>query len=75
MRHYVTAELKILYQHFPELWATLKDWGRRSWRKIKPTYSVEELEKRFKFEQEWQNSGKPTSGKEFHTALKIHMEE
>jgi hypothetical protein len=69
------AELKILYQHFPELWATLKEWDKRSWRKIKPTYSVEQLEWRFEFEDEWQKSGKPMNCKEFHTALKNHLED
>lgn len=69
------AELKILYRHFPELWATLKEWDRRSWRKFKPTYSVQELEKRFDFEQHWESCGKECRGKEFHVALKKYMEE
>ena len=67
------AQLRILYRHFPELWATLKAWDEKSWRKYKPEYSIAELEQRFDFEERWEKDGKECRGKDFHTALKkIH---
>jgi len=44
-------ELKQLYLHFPELWARLKDMDARAWNSFKPEWTVEELEKRFYFEE------------------------
>lgn len=41
------AELKKLRKHFPDLWEELRDMDRRTWRKFKPDYSVEDLERRF----------------------------
>lgn len=69
------AQLRILYRKFPELWATLKAWDDKSWRKYKPEYSIAELEQRFDFEERWEKDGKECRGKDFHTALKKHMEE
>ena len=69
------SQLRILYRHFPELWATLKAWDEKSWRKYKPEYSIAELEQRFDFEERWEKDGKECRGKDFHTALKKHMEE
>lgn len=45
------ADLRILYKHFPDLWEQLKDMDKRTWRKFKANYSVEELEMRFVFEE------------------------
>lgn len=33
------------------MWEELTDMDRRTWRKFKPDYTVEELDKRFKFEE------------------------
>lgn len=41
------AELKKLRKHFPDLWEELRDMDSRAWRKFKPDYSVEDLERRF----------------------------
>lgn len=69
------SQLRILYRHFPELWATLKAWDEKSWRKYKPEYSIAELEQRFDFEERWEKDGKECRGKDFHTALKKYMED
>ena len=69
------AQLRILYRKFPELWATLKAWDDKSWRKYKPEYSIAELEQRFDFEERWEKDGKECRGKDFHTALKKYMED
>lgn len=69
------SQLRILYRQFPELWATLKAWDEKSWRKYKPEYSIAELEQRFNFEERWEKDGKECRGKGFHTALKKYMED
>ena len=67
------SELRKLYRHFPELWEQLKTWDGMTWRKFRADYSVEELEKRFDFEEEWQNAGKPLKSKAFYSALKDRL--
>ena len=67
------SELQKLYRHFPELWEQLKTWDGMTWRKFRADYSVEELEKRFDFEEEWQNAGKPLKSKAFYSALKDRL--
>lgn len=67
------SELRILYERFPELWAQLKEWDRKSWRNFKPGASVEQLEQRFEFENAWVQSGKALGKKDFYTALKAHL--
>ncbi len=69
------AEMRVLYKEYPELWAKLKEWDKKTWRNFKADYSVEGLEARFDFEDKWQQQGKETKGKEFHAALKEYMEE
>ena len=49
------AELRILYRDYPELWAQIKEWDKRTWRNFKAQYSVEELEARFDFEASWEH--------------------
>lgn len=45
-------ELKQLYLHFPELWERLKDMDRRAWNTFRSDgQSVEDLERRFYFEE------------------------
>ena len=59
--------------HFPELWEQLKAWDNMTWRNFRADYSVQELEKRFDFEEEWQKAGKPLRSKAFYSALKNHL--
>jgi 3'-phosphoadenosine 5'-phosphosulfate sulfotransferase (PAPS reductase)/FAD synthetase len=45
-------DLKQLYLHFPDLWERLKDMDRRAWNTFRADgQSVEDLEKRFYFEE------------------------
>lgn len=41
------GELKTLYNEFPELWQQLVEMDKKSYRKFRPDYSVDELSKRF----------------------------
>ena len=42
------GELEILYNDFPELWQELKIMDKKSYRKFRADYTVDELERRFK---------------------------
>ena len=66
-------ELRVLYREFPEQWEQLKRWDSMTWRSFRADYSVAQLEKRFDFEEEWQNARKPLRTKVFFTALKEHL--
>lgn len=66
-------ELRKLRKHFPELWEELKDMDRRTWRTFKPGYSVEDLETRFKFEEERLANGISISNRDFHYHLKARL--
>ena len=68
------SDMRILREHFPDLWAQLKEWDSKSWRAFKATGSIEYFDRRFAFEDEWQKDGKSINTKAFHTALKKHME-
>ncbi len=67
-------ELRQLHRLYPILWEQLKDWDHKTWRKFRADYSVEELEQRFDFEEEWQNTGKPLKSKAFYSALKERLQ-
>lgn len=67
------AELRQLYAHFPDLWEKLKEWDKRTWRKFRADYSVEELEVRFDFEDECVRAGKSVTDKAFFTELKRRL--
>ena len=69
------ADLRQLYEHFPELWAQLKEWDEKTWRSFKADFTVEQLAKRFDLEKAWQAEGKDINSKEFHTELQKIMEE
>ena len=43
-------ELKVLYKEFPEYWEKLKEWDNKTYRKFRADYSIEQLEERFKKE-------------------------
>ncbi|MEY8326075.1 phosphoadenosine phosphosulfate reductase family protein [Lachnospiraceae bacterium 54-11] len=68
-------ELRQLYHNHRELWEQLKAWDKMTWRSFRADYSVEELEIRFDFEDEWQKAGKPIKGRAFFNALKERLEE
>lgn len=67
------GELRTLYNLFPELWEELKDMDRRTWRKFKKEYSVEELEVRFNLEKEFEEQDKSIRSKEFYGELKKRL--
>ena len=67
-------ELRQLYKNYPGLWQTLKEWDRRTWRKFRADYGVEELQVRFDFEEERLKAGKPIKGREFFAELKKRLE-
>lgn len=63
-------ELRKLRSNYPDLWAKLLYWQTVTWRKFRPDFSVQELEIRFRLEEEWQAKGLPTGrNKEFQKAL------
>ena len=67
-------ELRQLNRFYPELWAKLKEWDSRTWRKFRADYSVEELETRFNYENERLADGLPVKGKAFFGGLKERLE-
>lgn len=67
-------ELRSLYRHYPELWEQLKLWDKRTWRNFRADYSVEQLERRFDFEDEWLETGKPLKSRAFFSALRRRLE-
>lgn len=64
------SELRKLRTHFPELWAELIDMDNRTWLPFKADYSVEELDKRFAFEEERLAEGKSIRNREFFAELR-----
>ena len=65
--------LRILRKHFPDLWEELRDMDYRTWRKFRADYSVEELDKRFAFEQERQKQGLSITNRDFYKELKTFL--
>lgn len=66
-------DLRILRKNFPDLWQELQDMDKRTWRKFRPDYSVEELEKRFAFEEERKAQGLSITNRDFHQQLKERL--
>lgn len=66
-------ELRTLRKHFPELWNQLLDWQSRTWRRFRADFSADELEIRFRLEEEWLHDGKRIKGKEFSQELKKRL--
>lgn len=69
------AELRQLYKYFPDLWEKLKYWDSCTWRKFRSDYSVLNLEARFRFEEEWKETGKPTGTKEYYQEMRKYIKE
>lgn len=68
-------ELRKLHKYYPDLWAKLKDWDKRTWRNFRADFSVEELEVRFSLEEQFFQEGKSIKGKDFFTTLRKQLEE
>lgn len=66
-------ELRMLREHFPGLWEQLVVWQARTWRKFRKDFSVDELEVRFRLEEERAEEGKPTHNREFFRELKMRL--
>lgn len=60
-------ELRKLYKYYPELWEELKEMDNNTWRQFRADYSVEQLEMRFKFEEQRAQKGLSIRNKEFFT--------
>ncbi|MCM1159519.1 MAG: phosphoadenosine phosphosulfate reductase family protein [Clostridium sp.] len=69
------AELRVLRKAYPELWNQLLAWQEKTWRKFKSSYSVQELDVRFQFEDERLREGKAIKGKEFFMELRKKLSE
>lgn len=67
------TELRELFFNFPDLWQKLKEWDKRTWRKFRADYSVDELEVRFLLEQELAKSGISPRSKVFQEILKQRL--
>lgn len=67
------AELRALRRHFPELWRQLLEWESKTWRSFRKDFSVDDLEVRFRLEEEWIRKGKRIRGKEFSQELKKRL--
>ena len=68
------SELRVLRKEFPELWEELKYMDSKTFRKFKSGWSVENLEKRFAFEDERTAAGLSITNREFHKELKKRLE-
>ncbi len=66
-------EYRKLWKHFPDLWEELKDMDRRSWNQFRVDYSVEDLEIRFRFEEERITQGLSITNRDFHNQLKVRL--
>lgn len=67
-------ELRKLRKHYPELWEELAEMDKKTWRKFRADYSVEELEKRFAFEEQRLAEGKSIKNREFFAELRKLLE-
>lgn len=63
-------ELRNLRKHFPDLWVELQDMDNRAWNQFRTDYSVEDLEKRFAFEEERIEQGLSIRNRDFYNQLK-----
>ena len=67
-------ELRILRKNFPDLWEELKEMDRKTWLPFKSSssgeYSVDDLEKRFIFEEKRVAEGKSIRNREFYKELR-----
>lgn len=64
-------ELRQLKKHFPQLWEELKEMDSKTWRAFRKDFTVEELDKRFSFEEQRIAEGKSIKNKEFFKELQM----
>lgn len=69
------ADLRILRKHFPDLWNRLLDMEHRTWMTFRADYSVDQLEIRFRFEEERLAADLSITNREFYKALKQRIKE
>ena len=67
------GEQRKLWKHFPDLWEELKDMDNRTWNQFRADYSVDDLEKRFEFEEERLAQGLSITNRDFHNKLKERL--
>ena len=67
------SELRTLRKEFPELWNKLLNWQTKTRRTYKPTYTVQELDIRFQFEEEKLARGESITNRQFYTELKERL--
>ena len=60
-------------REFPELWSRLLEGEGKTWRNFRKDFSVQELEVRFRFEEERIREGKRIRGKEFFRELRERL--
>lgn len=68
-------ELRILRKDFPDLWQELREMDARTWQIFRKDFTVEELEKRFAFEETRLAEGKSIRSREFFTSLREILKE
>lgn len=67
------GELRKLWKHFPELWEHMNQLDKQTWRTfLKDGWSVEKLDKRFRFEAKLAECGYSTKDRKFYTDLRRH---
>ena len=66
-------ELRTLRREFPVLRAQLLECESKTWRNFRKDFSVDELEIRFRFEEERLREGKDIRSREFHRELKKRL--
>lgn len=67
-------ELKKLREHYPELWAKLREMDDSTWRTFKEDYSVRRLDVRFDLENLFVTYGKSPRCREFFRTLNFLMD-
>lgn len=65
--------LRSLRKYFPELWQELREMDKKAWNQFRADYSVEDLEKRFDFEEMRQAKGLSITNREFYRELKEYL--
>ena len=50
------SELEVLYNKFPSLWKNIKEMDKKSFRKFRSDYTLDQLEDRFKYSCMWRDN-------------------
>ena len=65
------GQLRILYEHFPDLWQKLREYETQTYRTFLRDYSVFDLEKRFDLEAAMESIGESTRNRAFYDDLRL----